>query len=1025
MSKKLIANLVKKPEDNRSIIEIISELPEEAREEVIQRIIKEKYPDLGYKGVLYDWTINGRPDQLIPLDFSNNWNIFAINAGRGFGKSISASVPIITQNGWKTQGSLLKGDKVLDEHGEWCNVTEVHEIHIPEKCYRFYFEDGSFIDSSADHHWSTWIHNNRKQYGRHVKGRKTYPHDWVNYRLNAELEDKVKDYVAKNGNYQGLSKELGFKIMPSTVNSILAGSFTIGTYKTTQEIVDTFYQGKRKDLNHCIPNTLPVKFEKKELPIHPFVLGYWLGNGMSGQAGKCAAHQADIPELMSKIRDFGYECEYFPEKDNQVFHIRGLKDVTKSLNLINNKHVPEIYLYASVQQRLDLLRGLMTSDGGVDGASCVSYCSSRKKLADAVYWLVVSLGMSASRDERIPTYSYKGEKKQGSLSYRVSFTPTMDVFYLDRKSKLVSFDKTQIIKRHHRMIVGYEEIEPVPMRCISVDSPNRMYLAGEALIPTRNTRTSAEWARYVAEKYAGCRIALVGATASDVHKTMLGGSSGLLTISPPWFYPKHIPTYQRLVWPNGSIAEYFALDIETEVPTPDGIKTIKDIQIGDWIFDENLEKVMVKNVTPIMYSNKCYELVFLSGQRVVCDQDHLWEVFSPQQILFRAETHTGEIVKTKALVSNFESFNYFVRRNDPNELFSLKYEPIISIKEVESRPVKCLSVDSDSQLFLITRNYLTTHNSAEKPHRLRGPQFHFAWLDEFCAWNNAEETFDMLSFGLRLGDDNRILISTTPRNHIPYKKILGLKTTWTLTGGTFENKSNLSAKFIDDMVDRYENTRLGRQELDADILDEPEGALWKQKIIDDCRIKRAEASERLPEMQYIVVAVDPAVTTNKKSDETGICVAGYGLDGHFYVFYLESHKDTPLQWAKRVLGLYDDYLANHIVAETNQGGDLVLQNIKTAREYAAIYPVRAKDGKRLRAEPVAHLYELRKVHHVDFFPRGEDQMCSFTGNPKDLDDMVDALVMAITALMEKATVSQMHMPLVGGVRSKLVNYRYR
>lgn len=349
------------------------------------------------------------------------------------------------------------------------------------------------------------------------------------------------------------------------------------------------------------------------------------------------------------------------------------------------------------------------------------------------------------------------------------------------------------------------------------------------------TRSSAEWVRHIAQEYPGCRIAMVGSTASDVHKTMLGGDSGLLTITPEWEGIHHIPTYQRLEWKNGSIAEYF---------------------------------------------------------------------------------------------------------------------------------------------------------SSEKPDRLRGPQFHFAWLDELTSWKNPESTFDMLSFGLRLGNDNRTLVSTTPKNVDFYKKLLGIETTWTLNGSTFDNMANLSPKFIQDMVSRYEGTRLGKQELEADILEDVEGALWSQKLIDETRILPRD-SHKISDFAYVVIAVDPAMTTNKRSDETGICVAAYGIDDHYYVLYADSHKDTASEWANRVLALYDEFMCGSIVVEKNQGGDMVLENLQKARPNIAVHGVHTKKGKYLRAEPIQHLYELKKVHHVGSFPKAEDQMTQFNPvkNPDGDDDI--------------------------------------
>lgn len=287
----------------------------------------------------------------------------------------------------------------------------------------------------------------------------------------------------------------------------------------------------------------------------------------------------------------------------------------------------------------------------------------------------------------------------------------------------------------------------------------------------------------------------------------------------------------------------------------------------------------------------------------------------------------------------------------------------------------------------------------------------------------------MLSFGLRLGNDNRILISTTPKNQAFYKRLLGLPKTWTLLGSTFDNRANLSEKFIQDMVDRYEGTRLGSQELEATLLDDIDGALWKQSWIDKARILPKD-TDRLPEFLYIVMAIDPAMTANKNSDETGIAIAAYGVDDHYYLLHAEAYKETPHEWAKIALRLYDEYWVQSIVVETNQGGDLVLENLQKIRPDVAVVGIHAKKGKILRAEPIAHLYELGKCHHVGppaQFVKAETQLTEFNpiSNPSAKDDLTDAISYAFLALVEKAMVNAVYRPAVGGLRHKLLNYRAR
>jgi phage terminase large subunit-like protein len=277
--------------------------------------------------------------------------------------------------------------------------------------------------------------------------------------------------------------------------------------------------------------------------------------------------------------------------------------------------------------------------------------------------------------------------------------------------------------------------------------------------------------------------------------------------------------------------------------------------------------------------------------------------------------------------------------------------------------------------------------SSTEPDKLRGYQFDYLAEDEICSWLFPTETFDNASMCLRLGTDPRTIITTTPRNQEFFKNILSDKNTYTYRGSTFENAGNVAQGYLDDMTDRYAGTTLGRQELEAEILSDIKDALFKRQTIEKNRVPIGKLNQ-LPNFIYTVVAVDPAMSTNKTSAETGICVAAYGEDDHFYILELEGDKLEPLQWARRVLEFYDDYNAGWIVMETNQGGDLVINNIRQIRPHASIYGVSATRGKYLRAEPVSSLYERGKVHHAKVFARGEDQLANFhpVNNPNGLKD---------------------------------------
>jgi predicted phage terminase large subunit-like protein len=298
-----------------------------------------------------------------------------------------------------------------------------------------------------------------------------------------------------------------------------------------------------------------------------------------------------------------------------------------------------------------------------------------------------------------------------------------------------------------------------------------------------------------------------------------------------------------------------------------------------------------------------------------------------------------------------------------------------------------------------TNNTLTWENgskavffSAEDPERLRGPQAYSAWTDELCAWRNAQETWDMMMFGLRLGRKPQVFITTTPKTTKLLRNIISDPKTHISKGSTFDNAANLADTFLDAVKKTYEGTRLGRQELYAEILDEASGALWNRELLFKCEVDRDE----VPPLSRIVVSVDPAVTNKTDSDMTGIVVAGIDQDGTAYV--LEDHTDrySPKEWAAKAIELYHEHMADRIVAERNQGGDMVRHTLQTEDENVPIKLVHASRGKMARAEPVSALYEQGKVKHVKGLNDLEDQMVQWEplgsiGSPDRLDAMVWAL----------------------------------
>ena len=285
--------------------------------------------------------------------------------------------------------------------------------------------------------------------------------------------------------------------------------------------------------------------------------------------------------------------------------------------------------------------------------------------------------------------------------------------------------------------------------------------------------------------------------------------------------------------------------------------------------------------------------------------------------------------------------------------------------------------------------------SATEPDRLRGPQFHRAWCDELAVWQY-QDTFDQLMFGLRLGDNPQCVITTTPKPTKLIKQLINRTNTVMTRGSTFENEANLAPAALEMLREKYANTRLGRQELYAEVLTDMEGALRKPSMIDGFRVKEA------PEMRRIVVAIDPAVTANEGSDETGIVVAGIGVDNKYYILDDLSGRMSADKWANTAIDAFYRYQADRIIAEVNNGGDLVERLLRSIDKTIPYSAVRASRGKMIRAEPISALYEQEKVVHAGLFTELEDQMCTYTLDSRESPDRLDALVWALTDLSKSS-----------------------
>jgi phage terminase large subunit-like protein len=282
--------------------------------------------------------------------------------------------------------------------------------------------------------------------------------------------------------------------------------------------------------------------------------------------------------------------------------------------------------------------------------------------------------------------------------------------------------------------------------------------------------------------------------------------------------------------------------------------------------------------------------------------------------------------------------------------------------------------------------------SAEEPDGIRGHQFDTAWGDEFCKWPEPQAMLDMTLMALRVGQHPQMAITTTPRNIPALKALMEASDLVRTRGTTAANQANLAPGFLEGLQERFGGTRLGRQELDAEIIEDCDTALWRRAWIEDGRVREA------PQLVRVVVGVDPPASQH--GDECGIVVAGKSEDGTGYVLAdLSASGLTPTGWAARVADAYEQYGADSVVAEANQGGDMVEEVLVQSLSNMPVKLVHASRAKHARAAPYAVLYEKGRVRHVGVFPELEDQMCNYDGEGKSKSpDRMDALVWALADL---------------------------
>lgn len=317
-----------------------------------------------------------------------------------------------------------------------------------------------------------------------------------------------------------------------------------------------------------------------------------------------------------------------------------------------------------------------------------------------------------------------------------------------------------------------------------------------------------------------------------------------------------------------------------------------------------------------------------------------------------------------------------------------------------------IGIESERPHYEVSRKRLVWPNgaeayafSAEDPDGLRGPQFELGWGDEFAAWAEPQKTLDTLRMGLRLGDQPRLMLSTTPRPIPALKALMKAGGVMATHQPTSDNAANLAPGFLAAMQAAYGGSALGRQEIEGVLIDDPAGALWRRADIE------AAIVARVPDLDRIIVAVDPPATGGARSDECGIVIAGAAGEGASRRAYVLADRSfgpaMPADWARVVAESFEAHQADGLVAEANQGGEMVRSVLQAASSGLPVRLVHASRGKHVRAEPVAALYAAGRVFHAGRFAALEDQMCAFGApdGPRTSPDRVDALVWAVTDLL--------------------------
>lgn len=583
----------------KSLMEIIAALPEEERLAALD--------GLDMDALVWDWSVWARPEQIPPAD--DSWAVWLMLAGRGAGKDLAIETPIMTPIGWVELSDIKVGDVIYAHDGTKTNVIDVYDFSDRD-IYRVTFNDGTYLDASSTHEWTILRGKNIHIFSSCVDVRDASERSqWPSWRRPAKMRgNKVIEPPAdlvelavkmRESGYSWRYIERHFAETRPDVRQIgrsrtrlraaVDGTIPSGTpYKDRKNIGAITVETGDLRIGDAIPTTAPLEFDNADLLIDPYLFGLWLGDGFTASGAICGA-PSDLKFYLQELKrrgayddwilaDMDTNCGKITSasfgNDLKTLGLRAYKENGKTVK--PKKAVPREYLTASTEQRLALLQGIMDTDGTVDLRTKrgVGIGLVNQDLADAVYDLATSLGWIVRRRIRMlkATDSKPERPFYGCSWYPDGGQKDLIPFLLPRKKNaLLETPRAQASRKTMRRVVSIEKIGTGRTRCVAVDHPDHLFLAGKGLIATHNTRSAAEWVRERA-KYTDqgkLRFALVARTAADVRDVLVEGESGIMNVCPPSEMPKYEPSKRRLTWESGHTATCFTAD------EPDSLRGIQ------------------------------------------------------------------------------------------------------------------------------------------------------------------------------------------------------------------------------------------------------------------------------------------------------------------------------------------------------------------------------------------------------------------------------------------------------------------